>query len=701
MSKKTKKSIGPVCTSENVLKPKVILYFMPFLITFLLIGAIVGAVLGFVDIDALIEKYKEGGSEKSEQTQETLYVNYEYISDESEAPQYTIEPNGIYTEISGTYELPYDGTAKTFKIFDGTGNEVDSSAYTYSYFTSDGVAADPIERGDYKVVADDGNGNTYELNFKIVKGTITLPDDIKFESVTVTYDGNEHEIAVEGELPTGVSVYYNNPTKAIDAGEYTVVATFIKDDNYNSATLEATLTIEKADAPFTVEFKNADIDYDGSTHTLDITVDGDGIIDTDIVYTDSNGNVIETPTNAGVYTATATITSKNYKDYTATAVLTINKVAAADGFYKHYIVFNETTVKFNTKAQTITPVLNSEASDAGIQIISIEAPECINVGEYEISAKFSSTNYLDETITVKLIIEKADFDYLKNGYVFKNTTIVFNGKEQIIEVKSPDKAPAGVLDLAISYKNNAQTEVGKYTATAVIKSANYNDVTLTASFKIINRNDIKTQTIPFDVKKHLPDIGSIIALPEGTDVDALTVSYFLIVNDEETICDNGIRKIGEYHFKVAVTDASNNYSEHFVNLKISINPIFILITAGVGLAIGSIIALLGYILYCKKISAKKFKSVKEFIISEKIIAESYAKVSSGYGKGRLYFTNTGLEFYSKKFGHSPDLKINISEIRSVNFTNQSKFNIYIKNDIYKITVPKGSAKVWVDALINY
>ena len=67
---------------------------------------------------------------------------------------------------------------------------------------------------------------------------------ITMSNKTVTYDGETHSIAIEGTLPSGVSVSYDNNDK-VDAGVYTVTANFTGNANYEAInSISATLTIK-------------------------------------------------------------------------------------------------------------------------------------------------------------------------------------------------------------------------------------------------------------------------------------------------------------------------------------------------------------------------------------------------------------------------------------------------------------------------
>ena len=68
--------------------------------------------------------------------------------------------------------------------------------------------------------------------------------NITLEDKTFTYDGEPHSLAIQGTLPDGTEVTYQNNGKT-DAGEYTVTATLSK-AGYKTLGLSAVLTIEKA-----------------------------------------------------------------------------------------------------------------------------------------------------------------------------------------------------------------------------------------------------------------------------------------------------------------------------------------------------------------------------------------------------------------------------------------------------------------------
>ncbi len=138
---------------------------------------------------------------------------------------------------------------------------------------------------------------------------------ITLESASFPYDGEPHNLSVEGTLPAGTNVTYENNAQT-NAGSYTVTA-ILTNENYNTKELTATLTITKAQ--FTgIKFEGDSVLYDGEAHSIFVT--GSLPEDTNVTYT-NNGQ-----TEKGDYTVTATLENPNYETLTLTAPLRIYTV---------------------------------------------------------------------------------------------------------------------------------------------------------------------------------------------------------------------------------------------------------------------------------------------------------------------------------------------------------------------------------------
>ena len=165
---------------------------------------------------------------------------------------------------------------------------------------------------------------TTTCNFAIAKATYDM-SGISMANKTVTYNGQAHSLAIEGTLPTGVSVSYSNNDKT-DAGVYTVTANFTGNANYNAiAPIPATLTIEKATYDMSgISMANKTVTYNGQAHSLAI----EGTLPTGVTVSYSNND----KTDAGIYTVTANFTGNaNYNAIAPiSATLTIKAVVFED-----------------------------------------------------------------------------------------------------------------------------------------------------------------------------------------------------------------------------------------------------------------------------------------------------------------------------------------------------------------------------------
>lgn len=131
-----------------------------------------------------------------------------------------------------------------------------------------------VGEGIYTVVA------TFRYNNEVIgTKTATLSIlkapklNIFLKDKTVVYDGNEHTIDPEGELPSDLVITYQD--KFVNAGEYTVRVMIQSESVYipeEQRTLEAKLTIEKATFDTSsLVFSQNEFDYDGNIHGIYLT----------------------------------------------------------------------------------------------------------------------------------------------------------------------------------------------------------------------------------------------------------------------------------------------------------------------------------------------------------------------------------------------------------------------------------------------
>ena len=244
-------------------------------------------------------------------------------------------PYAVYAQggilISTNKDIVYDGSPVAEGV-DFTVEGTDGVTLTYSYKAEGGdefTAGLPTNAGDYTVYVYALNGEkqfiSMVFDITIAKATYDM-SDITFADGNFTYDREAHSIAISGTLPGGVSVSYDVSYK-VNAGEYTVTATFTGDSaNYNAIPdMTAKLTIAKAVYDMSdITFEDGSFTYDGQAHSLVIS----GTLPTGVSVTYAGND----KTNAGEYTVTATFVG-DYDNYIAipdiTATLTIAKAAPA------------------------------------------------------------------------------------------------------------------------------------------------------------------------------------------------------------------------------------------------------------------------------------------------------------------------------------------------------------------------------------
>ena len=277
---------------------------------------------------------------------------------------------------------------------------------------------------------------------------------ISFSGATVTYDGQEHSIAISGELPEGAQVEYSPGNTFTLPGVYEITAT-ITCQGYETLVLHATLTINKADfVGLTME--DATVTYDGNEHS--ISVQGELPAGASVNY--GAGNSF---THVGVYEITATITATGYNDLVLHATLTI-VAANFEG-----LTFENATVTYDGNEHSIS--VQGELP-AGATIDYGTGNSFTNAGTYAITATISCQGYNQLVLNATLTINKADFV----GITFDDGSYPYDGTEHSLDVSVPlEYSPTIVYNDENGNNNNAFSEFGVHPISVTVSQTNYND----------------------------------------------------------------------------------------------------------------------------------------------------------------------------------------------------------------------------------
>lgn len=355
------------------------------------------------------------------------------------------------------------------------------------------------DAGVYPVIATVSCKNYNDLS---LPATITIVK-ADFKGITlpgkeVVYDGNEHKLAIAGELPAGAKAVFTN-NSATNAGIYTVIAT-ISCKNYNDLTLSATLNVKKAQITG-VTLTGKTVVYDGNEHT--VTIEGD-IPDGATLYYENNS-----ATEIGTYVVKVTVTHANYEDFVTTAVLEITEPDAPVLNKITGITFDDVTYTYDGEEKTVE--IKGELPE-GVSV-SYTDNTGKNAGTYNAVATLSGDGYESLTLTATLKINRGKLE----GISFDNKVFDYDGEKKTIEISGT--LPDGVT---ISYKNNSATASGTYSAVATLTSDNYETLVLYATLKI---NDKAISGITFEDATFLYDGQEKIIEIKGELPTGVSVSY--------------------------------------------------------------------------------------------------------------------------------------------------------------------------------
>lgn len=344
---------------------------------------------------------------------------------------------------------------------------------------------------------------------------------ISFTDGVFTYDGTEKKLEITGTLPEGVTATYSSNT-ATDAGEYTATVT-LTGEGYKTKTLTAKLTVNKADITG-VSASDLTVTYDGTEKKIELV----GTLP-EGVSAKAEGN---TATDAGEYTATFTLTGKNYNNKVITVALIINK-ADLTGITLPSKTFIEDGTEKSLEIEGTLP--------EGVAV-TYTGNGVSTVGNHPVSATITGKNYNTLELNSFIVIEAAVIPEDKDitGVNIYNAEFTYDGTAKSIEIEG--ELPEGVT---VEYAGNGKINHGTYTVSAVLSGEGYKTTTLTATLTI-KKATITGITFADGKYTYQESIYHSIKisgeLPEG-----VTVTY----------TGNGVTNVGTY--TVTATISGDNY----------------------------------------------------------------------------------------------------------------------------------------------
>ena len=383
---------------------------------------------------------------------------------------FTIAPCPVKIEWSGAVDFTYDGTdhrsniTATARTENGAAVNGNIFKISFSYKAHGATTFTPVTEvknaGTYTATAEISNNNytissnaaaTFTIEQKALTvtaedKTVTYGDSVPY---TATYNGLLD--CDKGKLGTpNFTCNYNK------VGTYSITVDGLENSNYAITYVNGTLTVNKRTVTLDWGTANSFV-YDGNAHTLN--PDAKNIVigdDLGLAITVTGENISgSSAINVGTYTATASITNKNYvlAESSKTATFTITARALTITANDHEIIYGSAPA---TNGYTISGMIEGEtpetANIGGTVKLTTNYTQYGDVGEYDIIidiSGLSAPNYSFTAKNGKLTVNKKELTvtaknheitygeepsangYTINGFVNNENESVIRGLENI------------------------------------------------------------------------------------------------------------------------------------------------------------------------------------------------------------------------------------------------------------------------------
>ena len=326
-------------------------------------------------------------------------------------------------------------------------------------------AAANTTAGSYTVTAAFGSGPDVVFNLTNTLGNIAI-SDIRWAAndlASIAYSGGTQAATFTGNPSSGVtcSVNYNGATTLPqDAGSY-LVQVSCNDGAVGGLSGSGSATLTITPASVTITFGAAGpFTYDGtpqgptaSAGSAPVTVLYSGVAPT--VY----GPSPIPPTNAGSYSATASVNDPNYSATPVTQPFSIAPKAVT-------VSFTNLSHVYDGSVKSATATFSDPL--AGTPVLTYVPAPPTTAGSYAVTASLTNPNYtLSGDVDETLVIAKATAQI-----TLSNLTQIFDGNPKPVLVTT---APPS-LGVNVTYAGNpppAPSAVGSYPVVATIVDANY------------------------------------------------------------------------------------------------------------------------------------------------------------------------------------------------------------------------------------
>ncbi len=468
------------------------------------------------------------------------YTASNYTIAENPTQEFTIAR--MVVDISwGSTALTYNGATQVPEVWanDFFYNDVVNVIVTggqkdvgYSYTAT----ATGLDNTNYELAA------TEDMPFTIEPKQIS----VSWSSTSLTYNGSEQK-----PTPTANGVCAGDMVNlTVDGGEtnagsgYLVQVTGHDNSNYElSGTLSTSFSI--AQKGVQINWTNTSLTYNATAQKPTATARSSDVCAGDLVEVTVSG----AQTNAGSYSASATITDDNYYISSgASRSFTISPKNVE-------LTWSNASLTYNGTSQKPTAQITSGVCAGDLVDVTVTGAQT-NAGSYTAQAGLDNANY-----AISAGMQSKTFTIARKNLslTWSNTSLTYNGTSQKPTAEITGGVCAG--DSVIATVSGAQTNAGSYSATASINNTNYAIASgmQSKSFTIAK----KTITFTFDAGNEFEYTGSPVTM-EGTlsgaiSGDDVTVTYKYYSNGAPLA--SAPTAAGSYEVRVELSSAfKTNYT---------------------------------------------------------------------------------------------------------------------------------------------
>ena len=419
-------------------------------------------------------------------------------------------------------EFVYDNTEKTL-LPDGERYTVAEGKATKAGKYTATVSLSDIDNTEWS----DGGASSFDIKWEILKADYDMRN-VSFTDKEFEYDGREHTVTVEGELPVGldgirVTVSYNGASVTdVKDGRVAVTATFsTTSTNYNApAPMNAYVSVYAKTVA--IEWCDNNFTYDGNIQTITASYKDINNAEVALAVTVKADGAEAEFRNAGNYTVTASFAygETNYAlPATVTAAYEIKKAASVID-----VSGVPTEYTYTGKEQTVTGATLNHGETELVYTNNTFTTVAEGNGKTVTITAAESANYFGASATVTITVNKLKVDKPSvsvTEFVYDNTE-----KTLISDISDGER---------YTVAEGKATKAGKYTAKISLKDTDNTEWSdggassfgieweiLKADYKMTNVS-FSDKTFEYDGQSHTVTVEGV--LPTGLDGIQLTVTY--------------------------------------------------------------------------------------------------------------------------------------------------------------------------------